>query len=241
MRRPLQNRGKSNTGLLRLFRGLARLGRGYASHSPPPTTPAPAPAPAPVPAPAAVTPATTTPGYPGPDSKQTAPAGSDSVNRADERNFYEVLEDVLGDFEFDIKNGDVQGLKDLAVRNIAVSENVPPSFKSHLELSVTEKILKNAKTRVIQCLPCRARRTTLNGDQVIITSAETNPVELARIAKLAGIMNMMDVAFSYQRAGMILSMYIVDPETGGIIWSRSYNSETSRRRLPPRRGFFPSR
>ena len=145
-----------------------------------------------------------------------------------QRNFYDVLEDVMGDLEFDLKNGNVTGLQQLGIRNIALSENVPPSFKSHLELLVTERVLKNTKTKMIQCLPCRAKRTTLNGDQVVITSAETNPAELSRIAKMSGIEHFMDVAFSYQPSGMVLSMYITEPDTGSVIWSRSYNSENSR-------------
>ena len=144
------------------------------------------------------------------------------------RNFYEVLDDVIGDFEYDLKNGNVNGLKDLAIRNIAMSENVPPSFKSHLELLITEKIMKTSKTRVIQCLPCRAKKTTLNGDQVIISSNDNNPVELSRIAKMSGISDFMDVSFAYQPAGLILSMSISDPESGSIVWSRSYNSENSK-------------
>lgn len=145
-----------------------------------------------------------------------------------ERNFYEVLEDVMSDFEYDLKNGEVVGLKDMAIRNVAVSENIPPSFRNHLELLITERILKTTRTRVIQCLPCKARKTTLNGDQVVITSAETNPTELSRIAKLSNIAHFLDLAFSYQPAGIVVSMYISEPESGSIIWSRSYNSETSR-------------
>ena len=144
------------------------------------------------------------------------------------RNFYEVLDDVLADFEYDLQNGNVTGLKNISIRNIATSENVPPSFKSHLELLITERILKNSKTRVIQCLPCKARKTSLNGDQVVISSPDTNPSELARIAKLSNIENFLDATFSFQPTGMVLSMFIADPESGNITWSRSYNSETSR-------------
>ena len=144
------------------------------------------------------------------------------------RNFYEVLEDIMGDFEYDLRNGEVQGLKDLSMRNVAVSENVPPSFKSHLELLVTERILKTTRTRMIQCLACKSKRSTVNGDSVVITSAENNQAELSRIAKTAGISHFMDVAFSYQPAGMVLSMYVSEPDGGTIIWSRSYNSETTR-------------
>ena len=145
-----------------------------------------------------------------------------------ERSFYQVLEDVMADFEYDLKNGNVNGMKDISFRNIATSENIPPSFKSHLELLITERVLRTTKSRVIQCLPCRAKKTIVQGDQVVVTSPETNPAELSRIAKTSGIENFLDVAFSYQPTGMVLSMTITQPDTGSVIWSRSYNSETSR-------------
>ncbi|HAR43922.1 MAG TPA: hypothetical protein DCS07_15020 [Bdellovibrionales bacterium] len=162
------------------------------------------------------------------DKNTVAPVSPPSVNKEGERNFYEVLDDLLGDFEYDLKNGNVYGLKDVAIRNIATSENIPPSFRNHLELLITERILKNSKSRIIQCLPCRSKRTTLNGDQVVITSPDTNPLELSRIAKMSGIAHFFDASFSYQPSGMVLSMFIAEPESGSIIWSRSYNSETSR-------------
>jgi hypothetical protein len=145
-----------------------------------------------------------------------------------ERNFYDVLEDVMGDFEFHLKNGEVTGLQNLAIRNIALSENVPSSFKNHIELLLTERILRNTKTKVLQCLPCRSKRTTLNGDQVVIVSPDTNPAELTRIAREIGIEHFMDVAFSYQQSGMVMSLLITQPDSGSMVWSRSYNSETSR-------------
>jgi hypothetical protein len=162
------------------------------------------------------------------NSPQQQPQPKAQEGQIVERNFYDVLEDVLSDFEYDLKNGQVKGLKELAIRNIAMSENIPPSFRSHLELVISERILRNTKSRLIQCLPCRSKRTTLNGDQVMITSPDTNPQELSRIAKISNIEHFMDVAFSYQPSGMVLSMYITEPESGGIIWSRSYNSEASR-------------
>ena len=160
-------------------------------------------------------------------SSPIAPAGSNGKSGT-ERNFYEVLEDLLVDFEYDLTNGNVQGIRDLAIRNIAASENIPNSFKNHLELVITERVLKTSRTKMIQCLACKAKRTQVDGDQVVISSTDTNPQELSRIAKMAGISNFMDVAFTYQPGGMVLSLTTIDPESGSIIWSRSYNSETSR-------------
>lgn len=144
------------------------------------------------------------------------------------RNFYQVLEDVLADFEYDLKNGQVVGLKDLAIRNIAVSEGVPNSFKSHLELLVSERIMKTTKTRIVHCLACRSKKATLNRDNVVISNPDANQEDLSRIAKMNGVSNFMDIAYSYQPSGMILSLNIYDTDTGTMLWSRSYNSETSR-------------
>jgi hypothetical protein len=149
-----------------------------------------------------------------------APSGS--------RNFYQVLDEVLADFEYDLKTGQVIGMKDLSIRNLVTSENIPPSFKSHLELLITERILKVTKSRVVHCLACRSKTAKLNGETMVITSAETNSAELQRIARMNGVQNFMDVAFAYQPTGMILSFQISDVEAGTTLWTRNYNSENTR-------------
>jgi hypothetical protein len=144
------------------------------------------------------------------------------------RDFYQVLDDVLADFEYDIKNGNVRGLKDVAIRDIAASENIPRSFHQHIELLITEKVIQNSRTRMIQCLPCRSTQATLSNNSMVIKSAKHDPSEMSRIAQLNQIESFMDIAFSYQPSGIMLSIYIVDAETSSVKWSRSYNSETSR-------------
>lgn len=144
------------------------------------------------------------------------------------RNFYQVLDEILSDFDYDLKTGQVIGLKDLSIRNIATSENVPASFKSHLELIISERILKNTKTRIVHCVSCRSKKAKLSGDSMVVSSSDNNPAEQTRMAKLNGIQNFMDVAFAYQPNGMILSLQISDSDTGTMLWSRSYNSENTR-------------
>lgn len=144
------------------------------------------------------------------------------------RNFYQVLDEVLSDFEYELKSGLVMGLKDLSIRHVVTSENVPPSFKNHLELLITERILKTTKTRVVHCVACRSKKATMNGESMVISSPETNSAELQRIAKMSGIQNFMDVAYAYQPTGMVLSLQIADAESGTTLWSRNYNSETTR-------------
>ena len=144
------------------------------------------------------------------------------------RNFYQVLDEVLSDFEYDLKSGQVIGLKDLSIRNVVTSENVPPSFKSHLELLVSERILKTTKTRIVHCLTCKSKKATLSGDNVVISSPDSNSAELQRLAKMNSIQNFMDIAYAYQPNGMLLSFQISDAEGGTMLWSHSYNSEGTR-------------
>ena len=61
-----------------------------------------------------------------------------------------------------------------------------------------------------------------------ITSPENNVAEMQRIAKMNGIANFMDIAFAYEPGGMILSLQISDVETGTTLWSRTYNSQSTR-------------
>jgi hypothetical protein len=62
----------------------------------------------------------------------------------------------------------------------------------------------------------------------VIRSADSDPAELTRLAKATGIARFMDVAFTFEPSGIVMSMYITDPESESILWSRSYNSENSR-------------
>ncbi len=144
------------------------------------------------------------------------------------RNFYTVLGEVLNDFEYDLRTGQVLGLKDVSIRNVVTSENIPGSFRSHLELLVSERILKSTKARIVHCIACRSRKATLSGGSMVISSPENNIAEMQRIAKMNGIQNFMDIAYAYQPAGMILSLQISDAETGTMLWSKNYNSETTR-------------
>ncbi|MGE0614422.1 MAG: hypothetical protein AB7P04_02180 [Bacteriovoracia bacterium] len=215
---------------------LTIINTGSAFAADPPTSAAPAPsasspAAATTPPPASGTTQATTANPTG-NPNQGKPTQSTFAPAADKdqktRNFYQVLEDVMGDFEYDLKNGQVRGVKDVSIRAIATSENVPPSFKRQLEILLTERVIKNTQSRVIQCLPCQSKKATLSGDNVVISSNEHNAVELARLAKIHGIASYMDVAFSYQPTGLLLSIAIMDAENSAILWSRSYNSETSR-------------
>lgn len=144
------------------------------------------------------------------------------------RNFYVVLEDLLADFEFDLKNNNVQGLQSLSIRNIGMSENIPSSFKQHLELLISERILGSTKHKLTQCVPCRSRTARLEGNSIKITSPEQSPEELARLAERYAIKHFMDISFSYQTHSMILSLHITKANDQTLIWTRSYNSETSR-------------
>jgi hypothetical protein len=160
---------------------------------------------------------------------RAAPAG--------QRDFYSALDDTLGDFEYDLKNAKVKGSDSLSIREIAANERVPRSFAPHIEYLLTERMLRATKNKVIQCVGCGARKMSLvEGNKITITSAKTDVKELARVAKQQGIKHFLDVAFTYQPGGLVMSLTITEPDGSAVVWSRTYNSETSRAALL-RRGY----
>jgi hypothetical protein len=157
-----------------------------------------------------------------------------------QRDFYGALNDTLGDFEYDLKHETVKGADSFAVREVTSNENVPLSFASHIEDLIAERVLRATKSKIIKCIGCKARSTSLTGknggDQLKITSPRTNAKELAKIAKAQGIRHFMDVSFTYLPSGMVMSMTVTDPADSTITWSHTYNSESSRAALL-RRGY----
>jgi hypothetical protein len=153
------------------------------------------------------------------------------------RDFYGALDDTLGDFEYDLKHDNVKGIESFAIREISASENVPRSFLPHIEDLITERVLRATKVKVIKCIGCQARSASLvNGDRITMTSPKTNAKELAQIASAQGIKHFMDVSFTFQPTGLLMSMTIAEPSGSVINWSHTYNSETSKAALL-RRGY----
>jgi TolB-like protein len=145
-----------------------------------------------------------------------------------QRDFYATLDDTLGDFEFDLKHEAVTGIDNVSVRNIAVSENVPRSFTAHLEDLIVERILRGTKTKVIRCEGCHVRRTAMKNGTISVLSAQGNQKQNAKVARTRGIKHFLDAAFTYQPSGLVMSIEITEAESAVALWSRTYNSETSR-------------
>jgi hypothetical protein len=161
--------------------------------------------------------------------------------RAGNRPFHEALDDTLSDFEFDLKADAVKGMKDISIRNLATSEKVPNSFRDQLAPLITERIIRSTKARVLQCLACKARKTSIKRDKkgedrFVISTPGADPDTLKELAKANGIRHFMDGVFTYQPTGIVLSLTIYDIEQGMVVWTKSYNSETSRA-AARRRGF----
>lgn len=169
-----------------------------------------------------------------------ASPNAEAIPPQGQRDFYGALNDTLGDFEYDLKHETVRGIESVSVREVTSNEKVPRSFAPHIEDLLTERILRATKAKVIKCVACNTRSTSLTGknggDKISMTSPKTNSKELARIAQQQGIRHFMDVAFTYLPTGLVMSMTISEPGSSVIVWSRTYNSESSRAALL-RRGY----
>ncbi|MCX6129332.1 MAG: hypothetical protein NTX25_09760 [Proteobacteria bacterium] len=147
------------------------------------------------------------------------------------RLFHEVLNDLLTEFAYDVKGGQINGLKNISIRKISVSESLPRSYESYVELLIAERIRENSKIRLITCLPCKTKNTRIIDDRILITSPTTNADDMNRAATQLGIENFMDVVLVYHTTHMVLATQIFDTASKETVWTRTYNSETVKTRF----------
>lgn len=147
------------------------------------------------------------------------------------RRFHEVLDELLAEFGYDVKMGQIKGLKNLAIRKVAVGDTLPRSYNNYVELLVAERVRENSQIRIINCLPCKTKTSRLVEGKLMITSPATNMAEMSRAADQLGIDYFMDVVLVYQTTHMVLAFQIFNTTTKEMVWTRTYNSETIKSRF----------
>lgn len=146
------------------------------------------------------------------------------------RRFHEVLDELLAEFAYDIKKGDMRNIKNLSIRKVDVSKAIPKTYKKYLRLLSSERIKENSNINMIVCLPCQRKSSKLVEGKLMVTSAATNLAMLRSAADQMGIDNFMDIVLVYHTTHMVLAFEVFDVQTGKMVWTRTYNSETSRSR-----------
>jgi hypothetical protein len=142
-----------------------------------------------------------------------------------------VLEELLTEFGYDVKNGQVSGLRNVAIRKTSVNESLPQSYEKYLEMLVSERIRLNSDVKLINCITCQARTSSLVEGKLKLSSPDTNIVQLRDAAKMMGIENFIDVLLVYHTSHMILAIEVFNIDSGETLWTKTYNSETLRTRF----------
>lgn len=146
------------------------------------------------------------------------------------RRFHQVLDELLAEFSYDVKSGQMKGLKNLSVRRVQVNDVLPRSYEAYVEMLVSERIRENANVRLINCLPCKTKSSTLAEGKLVINSPASNVQRLDQAAGQLSIENFMDVILVYHTTHMVLAFNIFDAGSKELVWARTYNSETIRSR-----------
>ncbi|TWW09651.1 hypothetical protein E3A20_12220 [Planctomyces bekefii] len=146
------------------------------------------------------------------------------------RRFHEVLDELLAEFGYDVKMGQIKGLSNLAVRKIRVSPAIPKTYEDYLEVLLNERIRENSQVRLIACVPCKTRTSSLVDGKLMITSPATNMAKLEAAAQSLGIEYFMDAVLVYHTTHMVLALNVFNAQTKEMVWARTYNSETVKSR-----------
>ncbi len=159
---------------------------------------------------------------PEPQKKEAAPR--------DVRRFHEVLDELLAEFGYDVKMGQIKGLSNLAIRKVRVSQAIPKTYEDYVENLLTERIRDNSSIRLITCVPCKSRSSSVVDGKLMISSPTTNLAKLETAAAQLGIENFMDAVLVYHTSHMVLAINVFNAKTKETTWVRTYNSETIKSR-----------
>lgn len=154
----------------------------------------------------------------------------DTASSKDVRQFHEVLNDLLSEFAYDVKQGQIDGLKNISIRRVDISETLPRTYEPYTELLVTERIRENSKVKLINCVPCKSKSSTMIDGKLMISSPLTNVQKMDEAANQLGIENFMDVVLIYHTTHMVLAFNVFNTQTKEMTWARTFNSETLRSR-----------
>lgn len=146
------------------------------------------------------------------------------------RLFHEVLDELLAEFGYDVKIGQIKGLSNLAIRKVRVSNAIPKTYEDYVEMLITERIRENSRIKLIACVPCKTRTSSLESGRLIVSSPITNLAKLETAAATLGIENFMDAVLVYHSTHMVLALSIFNAQTKELVWTRTYNSETIKSR-----------
>ena len=129
-----------------------------------------------------------------------------------------------------MKQGQITGLKNLAIRRVEISDTLPRTYEQYVELLVTERIRENSKVKLINCISCKTKSSTMIEGKLMISSPLTNVQKMDEAANQLGIENYMDVVLVYHTTHMVLAFNVFSTQTKEMVWAKTYNSETLRSR-----------
>lgn len=147
------------------------------------------------------------------------------------RRFHEVLDDLLAEFGYDVRMGQLNNLKNLSIRRVEVSDALPNTYRSYVEMLVSERIRENSRVRLITCVTCKTKTSHLVEGRLMITSPTTNMDRMREAAQQMGIDQFMDVVLVYHTTHMVLGFEVFNTATNELVWTRTYNSETIKSRF----------
>lgn len=141
-----------------------------------------------------------------------------------------MLDELLAEFGYDVKSGQIKGLSNVSIRKVRVSQAIPKSYEEYIETLLVERIREQSQVKIINCIPCQTKTSSLVEGNLTISSPSTNLAKLDAAATSLGIDNFLDAVLVYHTTHMVLAIDIFDTKSKELVWARTYNSETVKSR-----------
>ncbi len=141
----------------------------------------------------------------------------------------QIVQEMVDDFTADVKKLNLAAISPMAIRGVATTPNLTPSYSDWVHSQLINSIARHARLNVKRCISCGALTTELDGDEWVVSLGQTTQEELAEVAKNLGVIAFLDVYLAYDPGANTVSMsvQIYRATDGKVLWSETYMSDAT--------------
>jgi hypothetical protein len=142
-------------------------------------------------------------------------------------NFYEMVDEMIDEFVYQLSKQDPAALSPMAVRLVRLSPELRPEFAGTLEARLISRINDATTIRTAVCIECTSMRSRVENGRWLLTLGAVRTEDLQRIGRQQGIKTFVDLTFTYSPGSSMIWMEAVAfrASDGGVVWTQAARSD----------------
>lgn len=144
-------------------------------------------------------------------------------------SIHQVVMEILDDLMADMRLLRLEQISPLAIRGVGLTPNLAGNFGLWTENELISRINRLTSVSLRYCVSCQSLKTSVENGEWVLKLGWVKQEDMYQEAQKLGVMAFMDLFVSYiPGANMVsLSAKIYRADSGAILWSQTYMSDSS--------------